>query len=106
MCKRQGWGGAKIPEALELHVSPGADGRFTLYEDDGETNAYERGGAALTDISLERRANALSLPISPAAGDAGLLPNLRACRVIFPAFHQPGAFSYTSPPAHRPARPR
>ena len=32
----------------EIRVYPGADGRFTLYEDDGETYRYERGERATT----------------------------------------------------------
>lgn len=34
----------------EIRVYPGADGRFTLYEDDGETYAYERGERATTAL--------------------------------------------------------
>lgn len=34
----------------EIRVYPGADGRFTLYEDDGETYAYERGEHATTAL--------------------------------------------------------
>ncbi len=39
------------PDApIELRVYPGADGRFTLYEDDNETYAYERGERATCDL--------------------------------------------------------
>lgn len=39
------------PEApWEIRVYPGADGGFTLYEDDGETYAYERGERATTAL--------------------------------------------------------
>lgn len=34
----------------EIRVYPGADGVFTLYEDDGETYAYERGERATTAL--------------------------------------------------------
>jgi len=34
----------------EIRVYPGADGRFTLYEDDGETYRYERGEHATTTL--------------------------------------------------------
>lgn len=34
----------------EIRVYPGADGGFTLYEDDGETYAYERGERATTAL--------------------------------------------------------
>ncbi len=37
----------EVPWApLEVRVYPGADGNFTLYEDDGQTYAYEKGGRA------------------------------------------------------------
>ena len=34
----------------ELRLHPGADGRFTLYEDDGETYRYEHGERATIDL--------------------------------------------------------
>jgi alpha-D-xyloside xylohydrolase len=34
----------------EIRIYPGADARFTLYEDDGETYAYERGEHATTAL--------------------------------------------------------
>ncbi|GAA0311827.1 hypothetical protein GCM10009087_22430 [Sphingomonas oligophenolica] len=35
----------------EIRIYPGADGKFTLYEDDNETYAYERGQSARYDLS-------------------------------------------------------
>ncbi|MDD4772051.1 MAG: glycoside hydrolase family 31 protein [Eubacteriales bacterium] len=40
------------PESLWIHVYPGRDADFTLYEDDGRTYAYEQGEVARTKISL------------------------------------------------------
>ncbi|WP_447411809.1 DUF5110 domain-containing protein, partial [Clostridium perfringens] len=34
----------------EIRVYPGADGRFTLYEDDNETYAYEKGQSDQYDL--------------------------------------------------------
>lgn len=39
--------------ALELWVYPGADGEFWLYDDDGETNAYESGAYRRVRISYD-----------------------------------------------------
>ncbi|HJV42602.1 TIM-barrel domain-containing protein [Caulobacter sp.] len=40
------------PDApYEIRVYPGADGKFTLYEDDNETYAYERGQSARYELS-------------------------------------------------------
>ena len=35
--------GEKVPDPLEIRVYPGADARFTLYEDTGDGYGYERG---------------------------------------------------------------
>jgi alpha-D-xyloside xylohydrolase len=40
------------PDApYEVRIYPGADGKFTLYEDDNETYAYEKGQSARYDLS-------------------------------------------------------
>ena len=38
---------------LELRVYPGADGRFTLYEDEGDGYAYEQGVCSAIEFSLK-----------------------------------------------------
>ncbi len=38
-------------ETVEIHVWPGADGAFTLYEDDGVSLKYREGEYALTEIT-------------------------------------------------------
>lgn len=41
----------QAPDApWEIRIYPGADGHFTLYEDDGETYRYERGERAITAL--------------------------------------------------------
>ncbi len=40
------------PSEYTVHVYPGADGAFTLYDDDGETYAYERGQLTRTRFTL------------------------------------------------------
>ena len=62
---RQGWGGVENPAQLELHVFPGADNRFVLYEDDGETLAYRQGRFAQTPMELQWGADRLTLAIGP-----------------------------------------
>jgi alpha-D-xyloside xylohydrolase len=42
------------PEApYEIRVYPGADGRFTIYEDDNETYEYEKGASARYDLTWD-----------------------------------------------------
>ena len=40
-------------EEVVLHVWPGADGSFDLYEDDGTSLAYRKGAFATTRIELK-----------------------------------------------------
>ena len=51
---------------IELRIYPGADGEFTLYEDDGATYAYEKGAYAA--ITLRWSDAAHTLTISAQAG--------------------------------------
>lgn len=43
----------------ELRIYPGADASFTLYEDDNETYAYEKGARATVDIHWDDKARSL-----------------------------------------------
>ena len=45
----------------EIRLYPGADGRFTLYEDDGETYRYERGERATITLSWDDARRRLSV---------------------------------------------
>ena len=45
---------------VELRVYPGADGEFTLYEDENDGYAYERGAYATVEIKWDDRAKRLS----------------------------------------------
>jgi len=50
------------PEApYEIRIYAGADGSFTLYEDDNETYAYEKGQAARVRLSWNDKARALAI---------------------------------------------
>ncbi|HSG34399.1 MAG TPA: TIM-barrel domain-containing protein, partial [Sphingomonadaceae bacterium] len=47
--------------ALTLHVFAGADGRFTLYEDDGESLGYERGEYSRIPFSWDDASRTLTI---------------------------------------------
>lgn len=50
------------PDApLEIRVYPGADGRFTIYEDDNETYAYEHGQSARYELCWNDAKRTLSI---------------------------------------------
>jgi alpha-D-xyloside xylohydrolase len=44
----------------KLRVYPGADGRFTLYNDDGRTYAYEHGDHQITEVRWDNAAHKLT----------------------------------------------
>lgn len=50
------------PEApYEIRIYPGADARFTIYEDDNETYAYEKGERATYDLTWNDKARTLTV---------------------------------------------
>ena len=52
----------QAPEApYEVRIYPGADARFTIYEDDNETYAYENGARATYDLVWNDRARTLTV---------------------------------------------
>ncbi|HEU0293819.1 MAG TPA: TIM-barrel domain-containing protein [Anaerolineales bacterium] len=71
------WGGIENPSELDVYVFPGADNRFDLYEDDGETTDYQRGKYAITAFTLEKN----TFTIQPANGDKSLIPAQRTYRI-------------------------
>ena len=79
----QGWSSTANPQTLNLYIFPGRDGRFDLYEDDGETLAYTQGKYALTGFELHWGSRALSFTIAPAAGDPSVIPAERSYRLHF-----------------------
>jgi alpha-D-xyloside xylohydrolase len=66
------WIGEKAAETLSLHIYAGADGDFTLYEDQGTTFDYEKG--AYSEVHLHWDDARRRLEISPRKGSfAGML---------------------------------
>jgi alpha-D-xyloside xylohydrolase len=50
------------PDApYEIRIYPGADGSFTLYEDDNETYAYEKGQSARVELGWNDKARTLAI---------------------------------------------
>jgi alpha-glucosidase (family GH31 glycosyl hydrolase) len=63
-------------DTIMLHIYPGADGRFTLLEDDGTSNDYLKGGYASTLIEMAGASQKFQLKINPVAGNyAGMTKN-------------------------------
>ena len=74
---RVDWGGVGNPTELHVHVFAGADGRFTLYEDDGETTAYRDGAFVLSRFEQRWSDTSVRLSLAGAAGERSLLPDGR-----------------------------
>ena len=66
----------KNPDSIEVLIYRG-NGRFTLYEDNGETLGYKNGHYAETMFSVEEHEDGLSFTVSPAEGDLSLIPSKR-----------------------------
>ena len=66
---------------MELRVYPGADADFTIYEDDNNTYAYEKGAYATIPIHWNDAARTLTI-----AGRQGQFPEMlesRSFEVVF-----------------------
>ena len=70
---------AHNPASLRVMAYLGADGEFTLYEDDGESCAYMDGQGVYTDMTLCGGV----LTIGAARGDVNLIPQRRRFTVEF-----------------------
>ena len=70
---------SKIPTVLDVHIFPQRPGRFVLYEDDGETTAYQQGRYCLTTFEMREA----SFSIEPGQGDVSCVPPSRTYRLIF-----------------------
>ena len=77
LAPKAGWGGIDNPIEIDIHIFPGAENAFDLYEDDGETTDYERGSHAVTRFSLE----ANKFTIHSVVGDRSLIPSTRTYRL-------------------------
>jgi len=73
------------PDAFELHVFAGADGDFTLYEDDDAAEPR----AVTTRYRYDQAAG--ELVIEPASGALDLVPEVRAYRVVLHGLDGVGA---------------
>lgn len=73
---------SKNPDSLELLIYRG-NNKFSMYEDDGETMNFEKGEYAFTDYEVKESDTGVEFTISPAAGDAGVLPEARSYKLSF-----------------------
>jgi len=67
-------------DALEIRVYPGADGRFILYEDEGDGYAYEQGACSQIEFRLKGR----TLDIGARSGSYPGMLSSRTFRIVTP----------------------
>ena len=75
--------GAGAPRTLTVHVYGGADGDFSLYEDDGETMAFENGEFSVTRFTFRWREDGATRFTLQAGEAASYLPETREITVSF-----------------------
>ncbi len=75
----------KPADPIELRVYRGADGRFTLYEDAGETYEYEKGAFATIPIAWDEKTATLTI-----GARKGSFPGMRAERSFQVVFVKTG----------------
>jgi alpha-D-xyloside xylohydrolase len=68
-------------DPMELRVYRGADGKFTLYEDEGDSYAYEKGAGATIQFAWDERKQTLT--IGKLAGSFPGMLKERTIRVVF-----------------------
>lgn len=78
----------KNPESLCIKIYPGENGRFSLYEDDNTTRAYEEGKCVHTLLEYEEYADEAVFTIHPPRGCVELLPEKRRYRVEIAGCHK------------------
>lgn len=71
---------------LEIKIAAGADGKFTLYEDDGISLNYKNGSFAKTDLELCWNTDNATFKIGKTVGDKSLIPDKRNYSLMFCGF--------------------
>jgi alpha-D-xyloside xylohydrolase len=95
------WTGEKPSDPVTLYIYAGADGAFTLYEDDGLTYGYEKGAFARIPIRWNDATGTLTI-----GKREGSFPGMLASRtfeVVLVAKGKPVGFSF-EPKADRTVR--
>ncbi|HEX3022863.1 MAG TPA: TIM-barrel domain-containing protein [Lachnospiraceae bacterium] len=69
------------PRAMDIYIYAGADGQFTLYEDDGNSMEFEQGKCVTTNYTLGYEEG--TFMISKAIGDVSLIPAMREYTLHF-----------------------
>ncbi|MDY4138716.1 MAG: glycoside hydrolase family 31 protein [Eubacteriales bacterium] len=85
------------PDVMDVHLFPGAENTFELFEDAGDGDGYRRGEMAITTFRWEGTGDTLRLTVA-VKGDASLLPESRLYRFHLRGF-RPGTVGGAQAPA-------
>lgn len=82
---KEGCNDTSNPENLEILVFPGADGHYTLFEDDGLTDAFTHGKACFTEFTYNEKEGLFTIA---AKGDFSCIPANRKYKITFRGFKE------------------
>jgi alpha-D-xyloside xylohydrolase len=89
--------GEKPADPLTLYVYAGANGAFTLYEDQGSTFDYEKG--AFSRIPIQWAEASGTLTVGKRQGGFPEMPKERTIHVVLCSKDNPTGFRFEAPPA-------
>ncbi len=71
------------PKDMEIHVFPGANNQYSLYEDDGVSDLYKRGYYLLSSIEYNYLPNNYTMIVRAIDGKDGIVPPKRNYKFYF-----------------------
>ena len=71
------------PKDLEIHIFPGKNNTYHLYEDDGISSLYKKDFYILTDIDYNYLPNNYTVIIRAVEGKSGIIPEHRNYKIVF-----------------------
>ena len=72
-----------VPKCLEIHIFPGADNSYSLYEDDGINNDYLNGKYIISNIEYRYRTDNYAVTVRPVKGKKGIIADSRDYKFVF-----------------------
>jgi len=80
--------GVDLPTIIDVHIFPGPDSTYLLYEDDGISNGYKEEKWAETQITTKYVDGQLRVGIQ-VRGDESIIPKNRQYRILLRSFLEP-----------------
>lgn len=71
------------PKDMEVHIFPGKNNQYNLYEDDGVSDLYRQGYYLLTSIDYNYLPNNYTVIIRAIEGKSGIIPERRNYKIRF-----------------------